>query len=179
MTYPPIPGAPGSLSHGATSSPWVWSTCGNIQLGASSLGAPFTKVHVHWPTTVNVNLNGGVLSTSTNICGSGCGGNQYYSYLKLDQQLLDKNGKTVGNAAVENSQCNSAPFNVCNITGAQSLDAGSAGLSVSTQYTFKAMFSSAEDPYDKCFCGNSTWRSAIAPSAAAWVIKAPMLTLTQ
>jgi hypothetical protein len=179
VTYPPIPGAPGSLSHGAASSPWAWSTSVNIQLGSSSLAAPFTSVHVHWPTTVNVNLNGGVLDTSTGICGSGCGRSEYYSYIKLDQQLLDKNGNAVGNASIENSQCNSSPFNACNITGAQSLDVGSVGLNVTTQYTFKVIFSSAEDPYDRCFCGNSTWRSAKAPSAAAWAIDAPTLTLTK
>ena len=179
VTYPPIPGAPSGLDHGATSSPWVWSTSQNIQLNSTSLTAPFTKVHVHWPTTLNVSMNGAVLNTSTGICGSGCGRNEYYSYIKLDQQLLDNKGTTFGNASVENNQCNSSPFNHCNITGAQSLDVGSLGIAAATQYTFKASFSSAVDPYDRCFCGNSTWRSATGNSAAAWVINAPMLTLTK
>ncbi len=179
VTYPPIPGAPGNLGHGASSSPWVWSTSQNIQLNATSLAAPFTKVHVHWPTTLNVNLTGAVLDTSMGICGSGCGRNEYYSYLKLDQQLLDDKGATFGGASVENTQCNSSPFNQCNITRSQTLDVGSVGVAATTQYTFKASFSSAEDPYDRCFCGNSTWRSATGNSAAAWVINAPMLTLTK
>ena len=160
MTYPPIPGAPNSLSHGASSSPWAWSTSANITLNSSSFASSFTSVHVHWPTTVNVNLKGGVLDQSTGIGGTGCGGSEYYSYIKLDQQLLDNNSKPVGNASVENSKCNSSPFNACNITGAQSLDAGSIRLNPSTQYHFKASFSSAVDPYDRCFLGNSTWRSA-------------------
>jgi hypothetical protein len=179
VTYPPIPGAPSSLSHGAASSPWVWSTSANIQLNSSSLASGFSKVHVHWPTTVNVNLNGTVLNTSTNPCGSGCGRDEYYSYIKLDQQLLDSKSNAVSNASIENTQCNSSPFNQCNITGAQSLDVGSLTLAAATQYTFKASFSSDVDPYDKCFCGNSTWRSAIAGSKAVWVINAPVLTLTK
>ncbi len=179
VTYPPIPGAPANLGHGATSSPWVWSSSANVQLGSSSLAAPFTKVHLHWPTTLNVNLNGTVLDTSVGICGSGCGRSEYYSYIKLDQQLLDNKGNAVSNASVENNQCNSSPFNNCKITGAQALDAGSLGLNAATQYTLKVSFSSAVDPYDRCFCGNSTWRSATANSAAGWVINAPMLTLTK
>lgn len=178
VTYPPIAGAPNSLSGGATSSPWVWSTSVNISLATLSLASSFPGVHVHWPTTVNVNLKGSVLNESKNICGTGCGRNEYYSYLKLDQQLLDSKSKVVSNASLENSQCNSAPFNVCTIAGAQLLDAGSIMLAPSTEYQFKLSFSSAEDPYDSCFCGNSTWRSATAPSTASWVIDAPMLTLT-
>lgn len=174
VTYPQVPDWSEDGTVGAS-----WSSSANIKLDTSALVSPFTNVHLHWPTSVNVNLNGGWTHKMQNLTGVGYGRDEYFSYIKLDQQLLGKDGKVFGNVSLENSTCNSSAFNTCSISGDQSIDVPSLGLVLGTQYTFKAAFSSEVDTFDKSFWGPSTYRSAKAPSVAAWVINAPSFTLTK
>lgn len=150
-----------------------WSATSDIKLAALPTG--FTHQHVHWPTTVNVNLNGGVTATYADD-GSIIGGSVYYSSLAMSQQLLAGNSQE---ASAANSSCTSS-FNTCTIAGAQSIDAGSLALTAGTQYTFRASFSSAVLPYSQsAFTSNYTYRSSNNNSAATWVIDAPVVTLTK
>ena len=175
VTYPPItPVVPGPHAYSVSES---WSVSGNIELVGNS---SFPRVHVHWPTSVNINLTGGV----TQSLGSLQGGSQYYSSLTLTQQLLNS-GKTVnssGSPAVPASaqtQCPGAPFNTCTLTAAQPLDVPSLGLAAGTTYTLQASFASQVLPYaQSAFTNAYTFRSSKAGSVASWTINPPMITLT-
>jgi len=173
VTYPPIPVVLSGEHAGTVSE--SWSVSGNIQLVGNSL---FPRMHLHWPTSVNINLTGGV---SDNV-GSVLGGSQYYSSLTLTQQLLS-NGKTVNNSASPSVpasaqiQCPSAPFNTCSITSAPPLDIPS--LAGGTTYTLQASFASEVLPYTQsAFTNAYTFRSSKAGSSASWTINPPMITLT-
>lgn len=178
VTYPPIPTVV-SGQHASTVQE-SWSVSANIELGNSS---SFPKQHLHWPTSVNVNLTGGVSATYE---GNGVvmGGSQYYSSLTLSQQLLS-GGKTINNsaspavAASAQTQCPGAPFNTCTITVAHPMDIGSLGLAPGATYTLQASFASQVLPYTQsAFTGNYTFRSSKSGSSAAWTISPPMVTLT-
>jgi hypothetical protein len=175
VTYPPItPVVSGPHAYSVSES---WSVSGNIELVGNS---SFPRVHMHWPTSLNINLTGGV----TLSLGSLQGGSQYYSSLTLTQQLLNS-GQTVkssGSPSVSASaqiQCPGAPFNTCTLTSAQPLDVPSLDLTASTTYTLQASFASQVLPYaQSAFTNAYTFRSSKAGSSASWTINAPMITLT-
>jgi len=175
ITYPPI--TPVLAGEHASSVQESWSVSGKIEIVN---GTSFPKQHVHWPTTVNVNLTGGVTENE----GSVLGGSQYYSSFALNQQLLDSTGKTVNNSGSPatpvsaQNQC-SAPFNTCTMTVAQPMNVGSVGLANSSLYTFQASFSSVVLPYTQsAFTSDFTFRSSNPGSSASWTISPPMVTLT-
>ena len=184
VVYPPIPqSGRGSYSGGCCGlnrAEGSWSASANIKIDVSSQ-PNFTKVRVHWPTTVSANLNSTLLEALSNIVSpppDGCDAKvPYYSFIDLKQQLLDDKGTAV--ASADKNPCSAVSFPACNSKSDSNLNVGSVGLTKLAQYTFKASFSSETYPYATCFLGGSTWHSAVSPSAASWLINAPSMTLTK
>lgn len=152
-----------------------WSSSATISLPSLSAQAPYTNIHVHWPSTINASLS----ASDIQHYGSLNDTQKYYQYVKFDQALT-------GVKSVEYPQCNNSAFNQCTITNAsQSLDAGPLTPTASS-YNFKVSFSSEVIPWtnasiinSKTSILNQTERSANGQSSVTWVIDAPMITLTQ
>ena len=167
-TYPAIAAGTDNTPSASVS----WSASANIQFqsGPLPLGWTTASYHLHWPTTVKVNLAGGITQRYT---GPGQGDDYYYSSLALSQQFT-------GNSASASYSCPSAP----------SIPARNRVRSPSTcrcrgSRCRQRTLSAPRSVYGSALLDGALWPSSTARSSfptnntATWLISAPSFTLTK
>lgn len=167
---------------GMTAGTWsVASTA--VKLVIPPKGA--TAVKISWPSVVNVSLDSD-RQILGGLGGNGVGREEYYSYVKFQQHILDSKGKALTGGSVVNDRCTSSPFFKCQIDNSQIDSSQSVDLTMLTaaataaNLSFAANFSTEVEQYNErmvWFSKYATVRTSIAPSVASWQIQAPMLTL--